>query len=179
MPEQVIVFKQQVSFAMRIKKPLVLHIRGAEKDALAALEEVGLPSNWPIHRCVEIFIYLLTYKKCFRHCWNDTWEMCQEWLNKFTNSVVGLTPLITNPHAKDLLNVVEMLPLDRLVLETDAPYFLPRGGGPDGLLGHTDRSFSLPLHVANVAAQVATVKQCTVNEVLTSSRMNIRRVYGV
>ena len=105
--------------------------------------------------------------------------MCKEWLDKYTNSVVGLTPLVTKPHAKDLLDVVQKLPLERLVLETDAPYFLPKGGGPDGLLGHSNRSFSLPLHVANVAAQVATVKECSVNQVLKFSRMNIRRVYGI
>ena len=50
MSEQIQVFKKQVSFAMRIKKPLVLHIRGAEKEALLALEEVSLPADWPIHR---------------------------------------------------------------------------------------------------------------------------------
>ena len=105
--------------------------------------------------------------------------MCQEWLAKYTNSVVGLTPLVTYPHAKDLLNVVQMLPLERLVLETDAPYFLPKGGGQGGLLGHNNRTFSLPLHVANVAAQVAAVKQCSVNEVLKYSRMNIKRVYRI
>ena len=66
------------------------------------------------------------------------------------------------------MKVIEML-----VLETDAPYFLPMGGGPDGLLGHTNREFSLPVHVANVAAQVAVVKGCKVEEVLVASRRNV------
>ena len=114
-----------------------------------------------------------------RHCWNDTWENCKAWLTKYTNSVVGLTPLITFSSARDMVEVIEMLPLDKLVLETDAPYFLPRGGGPDSLLGHTNRAFSLPVHVANVAAQVAVVKDCRVEEVLAASRKNIKRIYGV
>ena len=54
MPEQIRIFKKQVTFAMRIKKPLVLHIRGAEKEALQALEEVSLPADWPIHRFFKI-----------------------------------------------------------------------------------------------------------------------------
>ena len=114
-----------------------------------------------------------------RHCWNDTWDVCKEWLTRYTNSVVGLTPLVTFPNAEDLLHVMEMLPLDKLVLETDAPYFIPRGGGPDSLLGHTNRRFSLPPHVANVAAKVAVVKQCHVMTVLSVSRENIRRIYRV
>ena len=123
---------------------------------------------------------LLTCKILFcRHCWNDTWEVCQEWINKFTNSVVGITPLVTFPQKKDLFRVVKLLPLDKLVLETDAPYFLPRGGGPNSLLGHTDKNFSLPPHVANVAAQVAVLKNCQVTKVLSASRENIRRVYNV
>ena len=50
MSDQLIVFKKQVKLAIRLKKPLVLHIRGAEDEALRALEEVNLPSDWPIHR---------------------------------------------------------------------------------------------------------------------------------
>ena len=76
------------------------------------------------------------------------------------------------------MHVVEMLPLDKLVLETDAPYFLPRGGGPDSLLG-AKMCFSLPPHVANVAAQVAKVKGCEVKDVLTASRGNIMKIYSV
>ena len=108
-----------------------------------------------------------------RHCWNNTWEVCQNWLNKYTNSVVGLTPLVTFASVGDLVKVVEKLPLEKLVLETDAPYFLPSDGGPDSLLGHTDKRFSLPPHVANVAAQVAVVKGCKVEEVLVASRRNV------
>ena len=48
--EQVLTFKRQVQLAMKYEKPLVLHIRGAEKEAIEALDEVGLPKDWPIHR---------------------------------------------------------------------------------------------------------------------------------
>ena len=54
MPEQLRVFKKQVRLALRLRKPLVLHIRGAEREALKALEEVDLPTDWPIHRFVLV-----------------------------------------------------------------------------------------------------------------------------
>ena len=106
----------------------------------------------------------LTYLNISRHCWNDSWEVCRSWLNKYTHSVIGLTPLITFPNSSHMINVVENLPIDRLLLEPDAPYFLPRGGGNGTLLGHTGK-FSLPVHVANVAAQVAAIRSCNIEEV--------------
>ena len=78
-----------------------------------------------------------------------------------------------------MVEVIEMLPLDKLVLETDAPYFLPRGGGPDSHLGLPNKMFSLPIHVANVAAQVAAVRKVAIEEVLAASRRNVQKVYGV
>ena len=50
MIDQVEVFKMQVKLAIRMRKPLVLHIRDAEEEAIRALEEVKLPADWPIHR---------------------------------------------------------------------------------------------------------------------------------
>ena len=106
-------------------------------------------------------------------------EVCEDWLDKYPQSVVGLTPLITFSRVQDLLKVVEKIPLERLVLETDAPYFLPSGGGPDSHLGHTNKRFSLPIHLANVAGQVAAVRNVAIEEVLAASRRNVLKVYGV
>jgi TatD DNase family protein len=125
---------------------------------------------------ILLFYFILT--TC-RICWNEEWSICQAWLDKYTNSVVGITPLVTFPRTVELQMVAKMLPLNRMVLETDAPYLLPRGGSANGYLGHTTREFSLPLHVANVAAQVAAIRDCKVEEVLRASRENIARVYNI
>ena len=53
MPEQIRIFQKQVRLAVRVGKPLVLHIRGAEKEALHAMEEAGLPLDWPVHRYAQ------------------------------------------------------------------------------------------------------------------------------
>ena len=88
-------------------------------------------------------------------------------------------PLVTFPRTTELQKVAKLLPLNRMVLETNAPYFLPRGGSANGYLGHTTKEFSLPVHVANVAAQVAAIRDCRVEEVLRASRENIARVYNM
>ena len=43
-------FRLQVELAMKLKLPLVLHIREAEQAGLAVLKKVGLPRDWPVHR---------------------------------------------------------------------------------------------------------------------------------
>lgn len=49
----------------------------------------------------------------------------EAWLEKFPASYIGLTAAVTYPGNKSLREVVRRMPLDKLLLETDAPYFLP------------------------------------------------------
>ena len=65
MSEQVLCFQKQVRLAMKYEKPLVLHIRGAEKEAIEALEAVGLPRDWPIHRYFVIFCFPSPFNQKF------------------------------------------------------------------------------------------------------------------
>ena len=79
MKVQVEAFKRQVKLAMKLDLPLVLHIRDAEEEGIKVLQGCNLPRDWPVHR----------------HCWNDSWEVCRNWLDLFPGSVVGLTGLVT------------------------------------------------------------------------------------
>ena len=56
------------------------------------------------------------------------------------------------------------------VLETDAPYFYERVGS---------RKFSIPADVVNVAAKVAALKCCNIDDVLYANRSNVKRIYHV
>lgn len=53
-------------------------------------------------------------------------ESAQKWLNLFPNLYIGLTPVVTYRTAVPTHNVARFIPLERLLLETDAPYFIPR-----------------------------------------------------
>ena len=59
------------------------------------------------------------------HCFTGNYASCQRWLNTFPNLFVGLTPVITYNSARPAQEVAACIPLDRLLLETDAPYFVP------------------------------------------------------
>ena len=60
-----------------------------------------------------------------RHCVTGNWPMVRRWMEAFPNCYVGLTPIVTNPDASQARHVATEVPLDRLLLETDAPYFVP------------------------------------------------------
>ena len=62
--------------------------------------QAGVPFFWPIHL----------------HCFNEGWETCQKWMQTYPNMKFGFVL----PYLDD---VVTRIPLDRLLLETDAPYF--------------------------------------------------------
>jgi len=155
-------FRLQVELAMKLQLPLVLHIREAEEAGLAVLKEVGLPRDWPIHR----------------HCWNDSWELAEQWLSEFPGSVLGFTNLVSNSNwmGVQAREVVRRMPLSRLILETDAPYFRPRS--LEGLMeARGQPQFCTPIHLIAAAKTVAEVKRMTVEEVLAQSDANISSVY--
>lgn len=60
------------------------------------------------------------------HCFTDDWDWAQKWMSEFPNLFIGITNLVTYNSAVETHDVVKRIPLDRLLLETDAPYFVPR-----------------------------------------------------
>ena len=61
-----------------------------------------------------------------RHCFTNSYPVIEPFLTEFPNLYVGFTSLITYFRAMEARDSVRKIPLDRIVLETDAPYFLPR-----------------------------------------------------
>ena len=105
------------------------------------------------------------------------WEEAESWLELFPGSKIGLTGVVTNAHAKAVHEVAKRVPLDRLLLETDAPYFLPaelaKSASPYSY------QFSQPGQVIHVAAQIAALRGVSLEEVLDANRRNIEDVYGI
>ena len=65
--------------------------------------------------------------KIHLHCFVGTVIEAREWLNEFPNLYLGITPLATgSSHRSKLLReVIRSIPVERLLLETDSPYFVP------------------------------------------------------
>ncbi|XP_070192209.1 uncharacterized protein [Littorina saxatilis] len=150
------VFIRQIKIALEMQLPLVIHSREAEDDCLEILEEL-VPSDYKIH--------------C--HCFTSNYNSALKWTSRFENLFIGLTPLVTYRSAVETHDVARNIPLNKLLLETDAPYFFPCGFDGEGL------SLSHPGMALMVAVKVAELRNITVEEVLSHVRRNTHSMYGV
>jgi TatD DNase family protein len=144
------VFRAHIEAARRSGLPLIVHTRDADEATIAVLREemsrapfrgvVHCYSSSPMlgHGAVEIGMYL------------------------------GIGGILTFRRSEDLRATVRELPLDRLLLETDAPYLAPEP--------HRGRR-NEPAHVALVAAVLAEVKSLAVAEIERATTANFFRLF--
>lgn len=105
-PVQQKVFLEQMALAKRLNKPIIIHDRDAHGDIMNLLRKEGLGPAGGV-----------------MHCYSGSWEMAKECLSMgFYLSIAGP---VTFPNAPKLKEVASRVPLDRLLIETDAPYLTP------------------------------------------------------
>ena len=153
------VFIAQVKLALKLNLPLVLHIREAEEEGRDVLKELEVPRDFPIHR----------------HCFTGSLEEANSWMKLYPRSKLGLTGLVLFHKATEVHEVARSIPLQNLLLETDAPYFLP----PDLSKDDYRYNFSNPGHVVHVAAKIASLRNIPIEEVLSANRKNIKDIYEI
>lgn len=144
-------FVRQLAMARELGKPVAVHCREAEDDMLAILREQGF-EGWPV----------------MWHCFGGGPELAGKIIDAgWTISIPGP---VTYKKNEDLRRAVEIIPLERLVVETDAPYLAPephRG------------SRNEPAMCAFAAACVAEVKGLDVQVAWKVMGDNARRFFGI
>lgn len=102
--EQKALFRRQIELALKLGKPVVVHDRDAHADSLEII------SDYPELRGVF-------------HCYSGSAEMAMELLKK--GWYLGFDGPVTYKNARKTVEVMEICPLDRFVIETDSPYLSP------------------------------------------------------
>ncbi|GAM27380.1 hypothetical protein SAMD00019534_105550, partial [Acytostelium subglobosum LB1] len=146
-------FRRQLIAAVKCNKPLVIHSREAEADTLQLLKE-NVPKDWKIHI----------------HCFTSDANFAIQLLEHFPNLYIGFTGCITFKNSESIRDSLSIVPIDRLLLETDGPYMTPEPFR--GKIAHSG-------HIPMVANIVAAVKEMPLDEVLTQCRINTTMVYGI
>ena len=102
--EQKNVFRKHMQLAKELNMPVIIHDRDSHADTLEIMKE------YPDVTGVV-------------HCFSGSKEMAVECLK--LGYYIGITGVVTFKNAKKIIEVVEVVPLDRLLVETDAPYMAP------------------------------------------------------
>lgn len=103
------VLEKQLSYALDVNKPVVIHSRCAEEDLLRHLKKYSDSSSLPIPGVI--------------HCFTGTKKTAFEFLD--LGFFISFSGILTFQKAQELKDVASVLPLDHLVLETDSPYLAP------------------------------------------------------
>jgi len=119
-------FRAQIELARILGKPLVIHTRAAEEETLATLEQHA----WGLKVLLHCFSMPAQIERCLEH---------EDWWISFAGNV-------TYPRAHELRQAALRVPLERLLVETDAPYLAPQP-----VRGHANA----PAHVVHTARALA------------------------
>jgi TatD DNase family protein len=142
------VFREQIRLASARRLPIVIHTREAEDDTFSILAEEPAATG--------VF-----------HCFTGDRSMARRALDLGFH--ISLAGIVTFPKALELKEVARMVPLDRLLIETDSPYLAPvphRGGRNE------------PAHVVRVAEVIAELRGVTVDEISRATDDSFVRLFN-
>ncbi len=105
-------FREQLKIANDIGLPVVLHSREAAQDTYDLLKEANIHSDWEAERPKGVI-----------HCYSGDVSMALDYCQQ--GYMIGVGGVVTFKNAKKLCDVVEAIPIERILVETDAPYLAP------------------------------------------------------
>jgi len=143
-------FKKHIKLAQKTSKPLILHSRDAGEDVLSVLMEEK------------------TDVTAVMHCFQENWAFAKVILDM--GYFISFTGLITFAKNYDTFEVIEKMPLDRLLIETDCPYMTP-----EPYRGKRNE----PAYIIEVAKKIAEIKKISVEEVAAETSQNAIKLFGL
>lgn len=142
-------FRNHIRAAIRAGKPLIVHTRSAAEDTLRILKEENGDTAGGV-----------------MHCFTETWDIARAALD--LGFFISFSGIVTFKNALELKDVARRVPADRMLVETDSPYLAPqpyRG------------KINEPAYVVHVAAELARLRTCSVEEIAELTTANFFRLF--
>ncbi|MBI4745122.1 MAG: YchF/TatD family DNA exonuclease [Deltaproteobacteria bacterium] len=146
---QIARFRELLSLAKEIEKPVIIHDRDAHDDTLRILKEEGV-------------------RRGVVHCFSGDYNFAREIMKP--GFYISFTGVITFPKADDAREVVRNVPIERILVETDSPYLAPvpyRGKRNE------------PAFVKEIAKTIAEVKGLSIDDVSRITTLNVKELFGI
>jgi len=144
-------FRTHIRAARECGKPLVIHTRAAAEDTLALMRE---------ERAGDVGGVM--------HCFTESWEVASAAMD--LGFYISFSGIITFKSARELREVARQVPLERALVETDAPYL-----APVPFRGRTNQ----PGYVRHVAAELARIQGVDEGRVEAVTTENFCRLFNV
>jgi TatD DNase family protein len=143
-------FRVHIRAAIATGKPLIIHTREAEADTLAIMREEGADQIGGV-----------------MHCFTGSIEMAQQCLD--LGFYISFSGIVTFRNADDLREIAKMVPEERMLVETDAPYLtpVPKRGKPNH-----------PALVKHVAEHIAEQRGVSFEQIAKTTTANFQRLFG-
>ena len=143
-------FRNHIRAAKECSKPLIIHTRSAAEDTLRIMQEEGASEAGGV-----------------MHCFTESWEVAAAALE--LGFYISFSGIVTFKNATALKEVAKKVPLERLLIETDAPYLAPvpfRGKTND------------PSLVKHVAEEIARLRGCDAAQIAQQTTSNFYRLFN-
>ena len=144
-------FKNHISVAKTLNKPLIIHTREAGHDSLDVLKAEGAAQVGGII-----------------HCFTEDWAYAEKALD--LNFYISFSGIVTFKNALAIKDVAQRVPEDRFLIETDSPYLapMPYRGKPN-----------YPTYVRHVAEHIADLRETSMEHIAEVSRANFYRLFSI
>jgi TatD DNase family protein len=142
-------FRTHIRAAHRSRKPLIVHTRGAAADTLRIMRE---------ERAGEVGGVM--------HCFTESWDVAQSAMD--LGFYISFSGIVTFKNALGLKDVARRVPLERMLIETDAPYL-----APVPFRGKTNE----PGLVKYVAEEIARLRDIPLDQVASATTSNFFRLF--
>ena len=149
---QVELFIAQLELAQTYNLPVIIHNRTAGQDILDILSD-RVPDRGGV-----------------LHCYSEDWNYAEQVLEQHDNIYFSFAGNVTYRNAKNLHETVINLPLDRIVIESEAPFMIPAE-----YKGKRNR----PLYLPSTARFIAELREEDDEEVMTALHENACRLFGL
>ena len=144
-------FRTHIRAARECGKPLIIHTREAAEDTLRIMHEERAGEAGGV-----------------MHCFTESWEMAEAAMGMGFH--ISFSGIVTFKNAKTLKEVARRVPLENMLVETDAPYLAPMP-----YRGKTNQ----PGYVRHVAAEIARLKGVTLEQVAQKTTNNYYQLFRV
>jgi len=152
--EQKEVFLKQLDLAKELNLPIILHCRMAHKDLFEILNSSPFGGS-PTGRQLRGVI----------HCFTGTWEEAKKYLD--LGFYIGINGII---YKRDLKEVIEKVPLEKILIETDCPYLTPP---------QAESERNEPIFVRYIAKDIARIKGIDFKTVSQTTFQNAADLFNI